>query len=135
MAEAKQALLVARVLPAPGSIGGGTGVSPVEPLLPVAEAFKLATSGGAACLHRAELGHLNPGAAADCAVFRLDDIALAGGAAHDPLAALILCDAPRADRVYVAGREVVRDGRIVALDETALGAELNDLVTTRFQES
>jgi cytosine/adenosine deaminase-related metal-dependent hydrolase len=162
LAEAKQALLVARVLPARGSIGGGTGVSPVipggrdahptlppvipagrdahptlppvEPLLPVADAFKLATIGGAACLHRAELGHLNPGAAADCAMFRLDDIALAGGAAHDPLAALILCDAPRAERVFVAGGEVVRDGRIVALDETALGAELNDLIASGFSD-
>jgi cytosine/adenosine deaminase-related metal-dependent hydrolase len=161
LAEAKQTLLVARVWPVMGSFGGGTGgspmipggrdahptlwpinpgggdahptLSPVEPLLPVAEAFKLATSGGAGCLHRAELGHLDPGGAADCAMFRLDDVALAGGAAHDPLAALVLCDAPRAERVFVAGREVVRDGRIVALDETALGAELNDVVTTRFQ--
>jgi cytosine/adenosine deaminase-related metal-dependent hydrolase len=122
LAEAKQALLVARVLPNVAA----------DALLPVQEAFGLATTGGAVCLHRNELGHLNPGAAADFALFRLDDLALAGAAAHDPLAALILCDAPRADRVYVAGREVVHDGRIVALDETALGAEFNDLVAARF---
>ena len=129
LAEAKQALLVARVLSEPGAEATG----PQErPLLPVAEAFKLATLGGAGCLHRPELGHLNPGAAADFALFRADDIALAGAAAQDPLAALILCDAPRADRVFVAGREVVRDGRIVALDESALGAEFNDLVAARF---
>jgi cytosine/adenosine deaminase-related metal-dependent hydrolase len=121
LAEAKQALLVARV--------AGAG----DALLSVAEAFKLATVGGAACLGRGELGHLNPGAAADLALFRADDVALAGAAAHDPLAALVLCGAPRAERVFVAGREVVREGRIVALDETGLGAELNDLVAARFR--
>jgi 8-oxoguanine deaminase len=103
-----------------------------DPLWPVAEAFKLATVGGAACLGRGELGHLNAGAAADFALLRADDIALAGAAAHDPLAALVLCGAPRAERVFVAGREVVREGRIVALDETGLGAELNDLAASRF---
>lgn len=103
------------------------------PLFPLAEAFKLATVGGAACLNRLVLGHLNPGAAADFAMFRSDDIALAGGIAQDPLAALVLCDPPRADRVYVAGREVVRDGRIVALDEHQLAGKLNNLVNARFR--
>ncbi|MCK4343028.1 MAG: amidohydrolase family protein [Phycisphaerae bacterium] len=152
LAAAKQTLLLARVLPVlEGTKGprnqrtdGDEGPrasaradvlveKTPEPLMPVAEAFKLATIGGAACLRREELGHLNPGAAADLAMFRTDDIALAGAFAQDPLAALILCDAPRADRVFVAGREVVRDGRIVALDETALGAEFNDLVAKRFR--
>ena len=137
LAEAKQALLVARVLSEPGAEAPGPPSASSAsrrgvPLLPVAEVFKLATLGGAGCLHRPELGHLNPGAAADFALFRADDIALAGAAAQDPLAALILCDAPRADRVFVAGREVVRDGRIVALDESTLGAEFNDLVAARF---
>ena len=125
LAEARQALLVARATTACENSGA--------PLLPVAEAFKLATSGGAACLNRPELGHLNVGAAADFAMFRRDDVALAGAAAQDPLAALVLCDPPRAERVFVAGREVVRDGRVVALDETALGAEFNDLVAARFR--
>ncbi len=124
LAEAKQTLLLARI--------ENIGVPPVGHLLPVSEAFRLATVGGAACLQREELGHLNPGAAADFALFRTDDVALAGAAAQDPLAALILCDAPRADHVFVAGREVVRGGRIVALDETALGAEFNDLVAAQF---
>ena len=125
LAEARQALLVARATTACENSGA--------PLLPVVEAFKLATSGGATCLNRPELGHLNVGAAADFAMFRRDDVALAGAAAQDPLAALVLCDPPRAERVFVAGREVVRDGRIVALDETALGAEFNDLVAARFR--
>ena len=94
--------------------------------------MQLATIGGAKCLQRPEVGHLEPGAAADFALFRTDDAALAGGVAHDPVAALVLCDAPRADRVFVAGREVVRESRIVALDADALGREFNDLVTERF---
>lgn len=158
LAAAKLALLSARVLPTlkhatPGNVAAGlrtgretpmtpqtTGESPPTthpaprsaPLMPVAAAFHLATLGGAACLHRNELGHLNPGAAADFAMFRSDDIALAGAVPHDPLAALVLCDAPRADRVFVAGREVVRDGRLIGTDESALSAEFNALVAARF---
>jgi len=123
LAEARQALLLAR---------GQAAARDDAPLLPPHKAFELATTGGAACLNRPELGHLNPDAAADFAMFRADDIALAGAAAYDPVAALVLCDAPRAERVFVAGREVVREGRIVALDETTLGAQLNDLVTELF---
>jgi cytosine/adenosine deaminase-related metal-dependent hydrolase len=128
LATAKLALLSARVLRV---VQGATDDMPAE-LMPAREAFKLATVGGAACLHRDELGHLNPGAAADFAMFRMDDLALAGAVAHDPVAALMLCDAPRAERVFVAGREVVREGRIVALDELALGARLNELVARGF---
>jgi len=133
LAEARQALLVARaqrgIDPAkrPADPEGGR-----DALFPAAEAFKMATVGGAACLRRDELGHLEPGAAADFAMFRSDDIALAGAAAQDPLAALVLCDAPSAERVYVAGRAVVSDGRVMGLDQTALVREFNDLVAERF---
>ena len=144
LAGAKQAVLAARVLPVLEHLRANGGDRPghtvdacaaLDPLMPVCEVFQLATIGGATCLHREELGHLNPGAAADFAMYRADDVALAGAAAQDPLAALILCDGPRAERVFVAGREVVRDGRIVALDEFALGAEFNDLVSVRFRGS
>jgi len=113
--------------------GHGHASADAGQLFPVADAFKLATVGGAACLDRPVLGHLNPGAAADFAMFRTDDIALAGGFAQDPMAALILCAAPRADRVYIAGHEVVHDGRITALDENKLAKQLNELVTARFR--
>jgi len=155
LAEARQALLAARVLQGieEGTQGRGqqgekpaaavTASTPQTPvhsppsdngsLWPITEAFKLATTGGAACLRRPVLGHLNPGAAADFAIFRADDIALAGAYAQDPLAALILCSAPRADRVYVAGREVVRNGRIAAIDQGQLAEEMNALVSARFR--
>ncbi len=126
LAAAKVALLSARHRMA-------ESLDKPAPELPTPQfAFDLATSGGAACLGRAELGHLSVGAAADFAMFPVDDIALAGAVAHDPLAALVLCDAPRPDRVYVAGREVVRDGRLTMVDEHALANELNTLVRERF---
>ncbi len=124
LAEAKQALLSAR----------GLAAGTAEPLMPVESIFKLTTIGGARCLHREVLGHLNPGAAADFAMFRTDDVALAGAVAQDPLAALILCDTPRADRVYVGGREVVRDGRLALLEESELADRMNELVSQRFCE-
>jgi 8-oxoguanine deaminase len=120
-------------MPRPTEGRRGHGSRDSDPLFAVAEAFRLATVGGAACLNRPVLGHLNPGAAADFAMFRTDDIALAGGIAQDPLAALILCSAPRADRVFVTGREVVRGGRVVALDESRLADEMNRLVAARFR--
>ncbi|MBN2448462.1 MAG: amidohydrolase family protein, partial [Phycisphaerae bacterium] len=129
------ALLAARVR---GSIGktaadAGKYEDGERGFFPANDAFRLATVGGASVLCRDELGHLAPGAAADFAMFRTDDIALAGAVAQDPVAALMLCDPPRADRVYVAGREVIHDGRIAALDENKLAADFNELVTRRFR--
>jgi 8-oxoguanine deaminase len=78
------------------------------------DALRWATAGSAACLGRAELGRIAPGAAADLALFRLDALRFSG--AGDPLAALVLCGAHHADRVMVAGRWVVVDGAIPGLD-------------------
>jgi NaMN:DMB phosphoribosyltransferase len=64
-------------------------------------------------------------------MFCTQDVALAGAIAHDPVAAMVLCHPFRPQRVFVAGREVVRDGHLVALDEAALAAQLNDLVQSR----
>ncbi len=41
----------------------------------------------------------------------------------------------RADRVYVAGREVVHDSRIVALDEARLAERMNEIVAARFRSA
>ncbi|MEP0846200.1 MAG: 8-oxoguanine deaminase [Phycisphaerae bacterium] len=132
LGEIKQALLAARLVDC-GAQRAGAGEPADGSLWPVVEAFKLATIGGAAVLNRPALGHLNPGAAADFALFRADDVALAGAVAHDPLAALVLCDAPRAERVFVAGREVVHEGRLVATRESELSEQLNRLASERFR--
>lgn len=82
------------------------------------DALRWATQGSAACLGRPDLGVIAPGKAADLALFRLDELRYSG--AGDPLAALVLCGASRADRVMVAGRWVVEDGAIPGLDLAAL---------------
>lgn len=82
------------------------------------DALRWATAGGARCLGRDDIGALAPGKQADIAMFRLDELRFSGHG--DPLAALILCGAHRADRVIVAGRTVVEDGRIRNIDLPAL---------------
>jgi 8-oxoguanine deaminase len=82
------------------------------------DALRWATTGSAACIGRPELGVIRVGAPADFALFRLDELRFSG--AEDPLAALVLCGAHRADRVMVGGRWVVEDGAIPGLDLPAL---------------
>ncbi|MBR9858699.1 MAG: amidohydrolase family protein, partial [Gammaproteobacteria bacterium] len=84
-----------------------------------------ATHGSAACLGRDDIGDIAVGKQADLALFRLDDIQFAG--AGDPLAALILCGAQRADRMMVAGRWRVTDGAVCGLDIEALKARQREL--------
>lgn len=82
------------------------------------DALRWATEGGAVCLGRPELGRIAVGAQADLALFTLEELRFSG--AGDPVAALILCGAQRADRVMVGGRWVVVDGAIPGLDLPAL---------------
>src|SRR5882724_8776423 len=78
------------------------------------DALRWATKGSAACVGRAELGEIAVGKAADLALFKLDELRFSGHG--DPLAALVLCGAHRADRVMVGGKWVVSDGAIPGLD-------------------
>lgn len=82
------------------------------------DALRWATQGSAACIGRPELGRIAEGKLADLALFRLDDLRFSG--AGDPLAALVLCGAHRADRVMVGGRWVVENGAIAGLDVAGL---------------
>ena len=82
------------------------------------DALRWATRGSAACLGRADIGAIAPGLQADLALYRLDELRFSG--AGDPLAALVLCGATRADRVMIGGRWVVEDGAIPGLDLPAL---------------
>ncbi|MDQ1060180.1 8-oxoguanine deaminase [Arthrobacter globiformis] len=89
--------------------------------VPVERALGWATRGSAAVLGRPDLGQLAPDMQADLALFRLDDLRFSGS--HDPLAALLLCAADRADRVMVGGEWRVVDGQIPGLDVAGLVAE------------
>jgi 8-oxoguanine deaminase len=78
------------------------------------DALRWATRGSAACIGRQDLGAIAAGKAADLALFRLDELRFSGSG--DPLAALVLCGAHRADRVMVGGRWIVENGQIPGLD-------------------
>lgn len=105
IAEARQSLLAERLR------YGAQGVTPDRVL-------RWATAGGAAALGRDDIGTIAPGKQADLALFTLDDIRYSG--AHDPIGALVLCGAERADRVMVGGQWRVVDGVVVDLDLDAL---------------
>jgi 8-oxoguanine deaminase len=78
------------------------------------DALRWATEGSARCLGRDDIGRLEPGRQADLALFTLDELRFSG--AGDPLAALVLCGAHRADRVMVKGRWLVTDGMPLGVD-------------------
>jgi 8-oxoguanine deaminase len=85
------------------------------------DVLRWATEGSARCLGRTDIGRIAPGFEADLAFYTLDEPRFSG--AHDPLAALVLCGAHRADRVMVGGRWRVIDGAPVGLDLERLLAE------------
>jgi cytosine/adenosine deaminase-related metal-dependent hydrolase len=63
-----------------------------------------------------DLGQIKPGYCADLAMFRLDTVAMAGAAVHDPVGALLLCASAQADYTVVHGQVVVREGQVTRLD-------------------
>ena len=80
--------------------------------------LRLATRGGADLLGRPELGELRPGAAADIALFDMDELRFSGHG--DPLAALVLCGASRVSELMVAGIWRVRGGELQDVDLNTL---------------
>jgi cytosine/adenosine deaminase-related metal-dependent hydrolase len=106
--EVKQSVLVARAR------GGPKALTPRD-------ALRLATRGGAAVLGRDDIGELSPGKRADLAVWRTDGLELGG--AGDLVAGLVFSGPHRADRLYVGGDEIVRDGHLVRADERELAKE------------
>ncbi|MCE1237425.1 MAG: 8-oxoguanine deaminase [Hyphomicrobiales bacterium] len=85
------------------------------------DVLRWATQGSARCLGRDDIGAIAVGKQADLAMFTLDELRFSG--AGDPLAALVLCGAHRADRVMVAGEWRVVDGMPVGVDVAKLRYE------------
>ena len=112
LAEARQAMLLQRATGDPAALSARA-------------ALRLATRGGAATLGRDDIGALAPGMAADFVGYRLDALGLAGGAVHDPLAALVFCQPPGVDLSVVNGRVRVEGGRLVGVDLPPLIARHN----------
>ncbi len=82
------------------------------------DVLRWGSEGSALCLGRRDIGKIEVGRCADLALFTLDEPRFSG--AHDPLAALVLCGAHRADRVMVGGAWRVVDGAAVGVDMKAL---------------
>ncbi|MDR7418563.1 MAG: 8-oxoguanine deaminase [Armatimonadota bacterium] len=107
LAEARTGLLAARARGAAG--------------MTAREALRAATRGGAACLGRNDIGSLEAGKRADVALFDVSGLEHAG-AASDPVAALVFCTPGRVRHLWVEGRPVVRERRLVGVDEDEVAA-------------
>jgi cytosine/adenosine deaminase-related metal-dependent hydrolase len=112
--EVRHAMLLQRV-------GGGAKAATAREML------RLGTRGGAEVLGRDDVGYLAPGMAADLAGVRLDSLAMAGGAVHDPLAALVFCRPGNVDFTVVNGVALVEHGAFIALDIERVVAQHNEL--------
>ncbi|MDY0920181.1 8-oxoguanine deaminase [Pseudomonas viridiflava] len=108
MLETRQALYLQRLR---------YGAEKITPELVLGWAIK----GSAQLLGRTDIGELAVGKQADLALFKLDELRFSGS--HDPLSALLLCGADRADRVMIAGQWRVIDGQVEGLDLQQLIAE------------
>lgn len=97
------------------------------------QALELATAGGARVLGRPELGHLNPGAAADVAMFRINDLRFSG--TQDALAALVISGAHRAHHVLINGEWKVRHGELLGIDQKQLVAEHSSAAKALWQRA
>ncbi len=106
--EMRQALLVHRV---------GTGVDRMSPT----DVIYVATRGGAEVLGRDDIGSVEPGMAADLAIFDLNDIGLAG-ALHDPAAAPFMS--------FSTGRTVYTlvNGEVVVDQGVIRGADMEEVI-------
>ena len=112
--EARMALLLQRVK-------GGARIFSVQ------ESLELATLGSASVLGRTDIGSLAEGKAADFIGINLNSLSMAGGAVHDPMAALLLCTVSHVDLSVINGSVVVRDGVLQTIDVDALIARHNEI--------
>jgi len=78
------------------------------------DALELATAGSAQVLNRDDIGQLAVGMKADISLYKLDEPRFSGS--HDPLAAIVLCGAYKADAVMINGQWKVKDGEWLAGD-------------------
>jgi 8-oxoguanine deaminase len=93
------------------------------------DTLRWATQGSARCLGRHDVGEIAAGKQADLAFYKLDELRFSG--AGDPLAALVLCGATRADRVMVAGEWKVEGGVPLGVDVERLRHE-HSAIARRF---
>jgi 8-oxoguanine deaminase len=131
LAEARQAMLLSRLKD--GITGFSLSNDPNRKLMTARTALELATRGGAAVLGRSDIGSLEVGKCADFFAINLNRLDYAGGL-HDPVAAAVFCQPVKADFTVVGGKFVVKEGRLVRLDEQKL-IEKHNRAAKRLLES
>ena len=109
--EARQTMLLQRVA------NGADAMSAMEALF-------MATRGGADVLGRADCGQVAIGKRADLALWDLNVVEAAGSW---DAAALLLAGPSKVSHLFVDGRQIVRDGRVVSFDLEASIQRQNEL--------
>jgi 5-methylthioadenosine/S-adenosylhomocysteine deaminase len=100
------------------------GIAPTEVLIPTAKMLEVATMGGARALGLEDrIGSLTPGKQADIALVRTDRVGLMSGAAPE-LIVVLQANAGDVASVFVAGRQLKRDGRLLDVDLPAIKVRL-----------
>jgi len=110
--EARMAMLLARVH---AGIEGASLSGSSQSVLSARKTLEIATLGGASVLGRDDIGSLEVGKCADFIAINLNRLEFAG-ALHDPLAAVLFCNAAGVDFNVVAGQIIVKDGILQPLD-------------------
>jgi cytosine/adenosine deaminase-related metal-dependent hydrolase len=99
------------------------------------EVLRMATEGGAGALGFQGLGRIEPGFAADLAVFDVDRLEYAGSLS-DPFAALIFAGYDHGtDYTICNGRVVVEKGRLTGVDERELTRDANRIAEALLRAS
>lgn len=122
LAEARQAMLLARLSAAPD-------LARTPDLMTARTALELATIGGAAVVGRDDIGSLEAGKAADFVAIDLNRIEYAG-AHHDPVAAVLFCAPVGVDHSFVHGQRVVENRELTGLEMGSVIEEHNRLAGT-----
>jgi cytosine/adenosine deaminase-related metal-dependent hydrolase len=122
LAEARQALLLARLAASP-ELGDGFQMS-------ARTALEIATIGGARVLGRTDIGALEAGKCADFFTLDLSRVEFAG-ALHDPVAAALLCAPVPARHTFVHGNPVIIDGRCTCIRHDEHWIEEHNRAATR----
>ena len=116
LAEVRNAMLLSRVKE--GITGYSLSNDPDRKLMTAREALYLGTRGGAAVLGRKDIGSLEVGKCGDFFAVNLNRIEFSG--MHDPVSAIVFGQPVRVDYTVVGGRLIVKEGRLVTLDEQKL---------------
>jgi cytosine/adenosine deaminase-related metal-dependent hydrolase len=114
LGEVRQAMLLSRLKE--GITGYSLSNDPNRKLMTAREALWLGSRGGAAVLGRKDIGSLESGKCADFYAINLNRIEYAGGAVHDPVAAVVFCQPAQVDYTVVGGKFVVKEGQLVTVD-------------------